>query len=138
MASSYTTDSSAYDDELVSATDTETESSLGDAEYNFDDIAHLSPEAQEHEIFWQYQYHKKRYRRFTRKPNRRARRQWRRYHHHKERKHSRGRGKGKGKGRRRRPARHLVHMINNLTDAEYEEIFFGGRGKGKGRGHKSR
>ena len=41
--SSYVTDSSAGDDDLISATDTETESSLNEFEYNWDDIAHLSP-----------------------------------------------------------------------------------------------
>ena len=40
--------------------------------------------------------------------------------------------KGKGRGRKgRRPGRHLAHLIDEMTTAEYEETFFGGIGKGK-------
>ena len=47
------------------------------------------------------------------------------------------RRKGKGKGKGRRPGRHLTYIIHNMSDADYDEIFFGGKGKGKGRGHKA-
>ena len=44
----------------------------GDCDWS--DLKDLTEEQAEHEVFWQYQRAKKRYRRWTRKPNRRARR----------------------------------------------------------------
>ena len=103
---SYTSDGSLdyNDDADISATDTETISSLADVEYDWHDLDGLTAEQQEHEIFWQYQRAKKRYRRFSRKPNRRVRRHFRKIM----------RRKGKGRGKGRKPGRHLSYLIAKI------------------------
>ena len=54
-------------------TDSDTISSCGQ-DYDFSDIQDLDAQAQEQELFWAMEYHKGRYRQFTRKPVRKVRR----------------------------------------------------------------
>ena len=65
-------------DEGDSATDSDTISSVGDTNYDFSDIAHLSNEEQQQELFWAYEHSKGRWRKFMKKPVRRVRRFFRR------------------------------------------------------------
>ena len=54
-----TAPSAAYPaEEGDSATDTDTPSSVGDTNYDFSDIAHLSHEDQQQELLWAYEHHK--------------------------------------------------------------------------------
>ena len=98
---------------MDSETDTDTESSLGDTQYDFSDLApHLTDEQRAESIFWASQRAKGKWRRFMNKPHRRVRR------------HMKRKGKGKGK--------HPGLYLQSLTDYEVDEMFFGNK-KGKGR-----
>ena len=59
-------------------TDTDTESSYGENNYDYSDILHMDAEEQEQELYWTYKQHKGRFRRFMRKPVRKVRRFFRR------------------------------------------------------------
>ena len=97
-------------------TDTETASSWGDQPPDGDEatIGMTAQQVDEH-LFWAYQQAKSRWRRHLRKPTRRVRRFLRRS------------GKGKGKGKRR------FAFLAELTDEQYDSVFFGGKGKSKGK-----
>eukprot|EP00974_Lingulodinium_polyedra_P098716 9568252-Lingulodinium_polyedra.AAC.1 len=56
------------DDEFDSGTGSDTASSLGEREYDFQDISHLDPTRQEQELFWAYEHAKGRWRKFMKKP----------------------------------------------------------------------
>ena len=91
---------------MDSETDTDTESSLGDTQYDFSDLApHLTDEQRAESIFWAYQRAKGKWRRFMNKPHRRVRR------------HMKRKGKGKGK--------HPGLYLQSLTDYGVDEFFFG-------------
>ena len=84
---SYGQDADGYD----SGTDSDTASSCGDRDYDYSDIAHLSEEVQQQELFWAMEHAKGRWRQFSRKPVRKVRRFFRRTM----------KGKGKGKSGKR-------------------------------------
>ena len=101
-------------DEGDSATDSDTISSVGDTNYDFADIAHMSTEEQQQELFWAYEQAKGRWRKFMKKPVRRVRRFFR---------HTmRSKGKGKGKGKRL-SGKGISTCTTNLSDEEYAYIF---------------
>lgn len=108
--------------EADSGTDTDTQSSVGEFWYEYEDIPNyneLAEPQQAEELFWAYQKAKGRYRRFMRKPVRRVRRFMKR--------------KGKGKGK------HPGFYLASLSDHELEQMFFakGKSGKSKGKGKRS-
>eukprot|EP00974_Lingulodinium_polyedra_P015348 1486935-Lingulodinium_polyedra.AAC.1 len=74
-------------DDFDSGTDSDTASSLGEREYDLQDIIHLDPTRQERDMFWAYDHAKGRWRKFTKKPARHVRIFFRR------------RVQGEGKGR---------------------------------------
>ena len=119
-------DADGYD----SGTDSDTASSCGDRDYDYSDVAHLSEEVQQQELFWAMEHAKGRWRQFSRKPVRKVRRFFRRTM----------KGKGKGKSGKRVSGKGVSTFTMNLTDEEYEEMYFGkgkGKGKGKSKGKRS-
>ena len=114
-----------------SGTDTDTESSDGTEPIDYSDIpVHLTEQQQAEYLFLGYQKHKRRFRRFMKKPIRRVRRAVRRAFQHK--------GKSRGKGKRRRlHGRGVLAYLTSLTYIEFEEVLFGGRGKGRGKGRRT-
>eukprot|EP00973_Karenia_brevis_P089818 12399613-Karenia_brevis.AAC.1 len=112
-----------------SATDSDTISSVG-TQYDFSDIQGMTPAEQDQEIFWKHQRKNGRYRQHFRKPTRRVRQMLQR----------RLDRKRPGKCRIRLSGRAICNLAMNLSDAEYEESFYGrgkGRGKRKRSGHRS-
>ena len=117
------TDSEAY--YYDSGTDSDTESSVGDTMYGWQEFEGMEPEEVEQVLFGRMQKAKGMWRQYTRKPVRKVRRFFRR------------KGKGKGKGKRL-SGKGISTYVATLGDEEYEDMFFGrgrpkGRGMGKGR-----
>ena len=118
------------EEEFDSGTDSDTSSDDGAEDIDFSDVpVHLTEAQQAVWVFLGYRHHKRRWRRFMKKPVRKIRRTIRREFGRK--------GKGKGKGKRRRlHGRGVLAFLASLPDADYEEILFG-KGKGKGRRNSS-
>ena len=111
------------DDWDSSGTDSDTASSFGDTDLLLDlEIQSLEgdPAQQDVQIYWQYQKHKRIWRRHMNKPTRRVRRFVRRT-------------KGKGKRSARGRGKHRFHFLDELPDEDHDLVFFGGNGKGKRR-----
>ena len=106
------------DDDGGSGTDSDTQSSYG--ENNYDDLVQGVPQSQiAAHLFWTYTRAKAAWRRYTGKPVRRARRFLR--------KAFKGKGKGRGKGRS------TTALFAELSENDIEEVFYKGKGKGKGK-----
>ena len=113
-----------YEGDWDSGTDSETESSNGDTQYDMTDIAHLADEEKEQELYWAQQVAKGKWRQYMRKPTRKVRRFFRRQ--------LRVKGKGKGK---RLSGKGVTSYTMSLTDDEYEDMYFG-KGKSMGKGDR--
>jgi hypothetical protein len=100
-----------------SGTDSETESSFGEAiNYNGTQFTGLTDPQIDEKLWWQYARAKSMWRKHMKKPVRRIRRFVRRK--------GKGYRKGRGKGR--------YNFASLMPDEEYDNIFFGGKGKSKG------
>ena len=110
-----------------SGTDTDTESSYGEAVYDYSDVVNLTNEDERQaQLYWTYKQHNGRFRRYMRKPVRKIRRFFR----------SVSKGKGKRKGKRV-TGKGITYYVENLGDEEYDQMFFAGKGKSSGKGKRS-
>ena len=112
-----------YDD--LSGTDTDTISSTGEPDYADPQLAAMTPAQQDEHLYWQYQSAKSNWRKHMHKPARRVRRFFKR----------KGKGKG-GKGGKSKGAQRFA-FLSDLSDEEYDHVFYGGKGKSKGKRRSS-
>ena len=85
----------------------------------------MTPEQLDEHLFWLYQEAKSRWRKHMSKPTRKVRRFIR------KRRNGRFKGKGKGKGHRR------FAFLSEMSDEDYDSVFYGGKGKSKGKSRTS-
>ena len=120
-------------DSEYSGTESDTSSDGANSQVDFSDISNLSKTAAAAELFWQYAEAKKRWRRFTNKPVRAARR----FAHKSLTSKGYGKGKGKsksgGKGRARynTVSEYLTNLSTNLPNNP-DVLVYLQQGKGKG------
>ena len=108
--------------EIASGTDTDTESDdAASLDYAAAEYTGLTPEQLDEHLFWTYQEAKTKWRKHMHKPTRKVRRFFKK----------RRKGKGKGKGRNR------FAFLTEMSDQEYDSMFFGGKGKSKGKSRTS-
>lgn len=106
----------AYDalQKADSGADSDARSSVGDLDYNEQDLQGLSPAELDEHLFWLYQHAKSRWRKHMHKPVRHVRRLFKR--------RPNGKGKG-GKGKAKGSSR--FSFLADMTDEEVEHTFFG-------------